>query len=325
MIAAALAGCAPPQGPAGAPPGRVGAAVAPEPSLAGPELYGAGLFTTGAWDFFVAFTPDQRRALFCRADDTFTRYDIFETRLDDAGRWSPPVKPGFAARWSNADPHISPDGGRVYFVSNRPDPGEVGERATYDIWVARRLADGGWGEAERLPAPVNDPAVDEWSPSVTASGALYFGSERPGGRGGLDLWVARPQGDGFQAPENLGDAINTAAAEVEPWISPDESYLIFSAKGRTDGLGGYDLYLSRKRDGRWLPARRLPEPINSRASEYNHSVSPDGRWLYFSSTRPFAGPIGARFDVPRDDAAIRGIGNGKTGDIYRVAISALGE
>ena len=323
-LLALIAGCGAPAGPAAvavpaaAAPG--GAAAAPAPGM--PELYGAGLFSTGAWDFFVAFTPDQRRALFCRADDKFLHYEIFETRLDGAGHWSPPQHPRFARQWSNADPHISPDGRRVYFVSNRPGAGETAARETYDVWMAAMQADGAWGEAERLPAPANDPAVDEWSPSVAANGNLYYGAERAGGRGGSDLWLVRLVDGVYQAPENLGEAINTAGNEVEPWVAPDESYLIFSALDRADSLGSYDLFVSRKVAGRWTPARRLPEPINSRARDFNQSVSPDGEWLYFSSTRPRSGPLGPRFDEPHDEAAIRGIGNGKTGDIYRVAMSA---
>jgi Tol biopolymer transport system component len=267
-----------------------------------PAPFGPGIFSTPAWDFFVAFTPDQRRAFVCRADDTFTHYDLFETHLD-AGRWSPPIRPPFAARWSNADPHISPDGRRLFFISDRPDPGEPTARATYDIFVVALAADGGWGEPARLPAPVNDLITDEWSPSVAANGNLYFGAERRGGRGGLDLWVSRFIDGVYQVPENLGDAINTAGNEVEPWIAPDESYLIFSAVGRHDNLGHYDLYLSRRTAAGWSASERLPAPINSPASDYNQSVSPDGRWLYFSSTR----------------------GDGKTGDTYRVPLAvALG-
>jgi len=329
--AAAGTACGAPTTPATAAPASATSgsaavtAAAPGTATAGsPELYGAGLFTTGAWDFFMAFTPDQRRALFCRADDEFARYAILETRLDAAGRWTPPVTPRFAAEASNADPHISPDGRRVYFISNRAGDGGA-ERATYDIWVAALQPSGEWGAPERLAAPVNDADVDEWSPSIAASGNLYFGAGRPGGHGGSDLWVARWVGGAYQPPENLGDAINTAGSEVEPWIAPDESYLIFSALQRTDSLGSYDLYLSRRVAGAWTPARRLPEPINSRARDFNQSVSPDGRWLYFSSTRPHTGSLGPRFDAPRDDDALRGIGDGKTGDIYRVPMSALGD
>jgi hypothetical protein len=164
--------------------------------------------------------------------------------------------------------------------------------------------------------------VDEWSPSVAANGDLYFGSDRPGGSGGLDLYVARWVNGAYQAPENLGPRINSAGHEVEPWVAADGSYLIFSAKERADSTGRYDLYLSRRSDGSW----QAPEPldrVNTRWHEFNQSVSPDGQRLYFSSTRPHSGPVGDRFDTPRDEASVAGIGNGK-GDIYRIPMRELG-
>ncbi len=293
------------------------------PEAPEPELYGAGLFSTGAWDFFLAFSPDQRRVLFCRANDDFTAYEIFETRRDADGRWGAPTRPRFTARWSDADPHIAPDGRTVFFISNRAGPGEAGPQANYDIWYATLEADGEWGEARRVPPPIATRGVDEFSPSVAANGDLYFGSDRPGGRGGFDLWVARRVNDAYQAPENLGDSVNTKGSEVEPWIAPDASYLIFSATKRADSLGRYDLYLSRRERGVWQGSQRLGHGVNTPGYDFNQSVSPDGAWLYFSSTRPHPGPLGERFDSPRNDGAVAGIGNGK-GDIYRIATSGLG-
>jgi len=112
-------------------------------------------------------------------------------------------------------------------------------------------------------------------------------------------------------------------AETLVYFSYTQSYLIFAALRRPDGVGGYDLYLSRKQQGQWGRARPLGERINSPASEWNHSVSPDEKWLHFSSNRPLVGGMGERLDFPRDGSAIRGIGNGK-GDIYRVRMSGLG-
>jgi hypothetical protein len=63
--------------------------------------------------------------------------------------------------------------------------------------------------------------------------------------------------------------------------------------------------------------------VNTTASDFNQSVSPEGRWLYFSSTRPHPGPVGQRFDAPPDDRNISGIGDGK-GDIYRIDMRVLG-
>jgi Tol biopolymer transport system component len=296
--------------------------LAATPWASSPELYGAGLFSTGQWDFFIAFSPDQRHALFCRANDDFSSYDIYETRQDPGGHWRAPAKPAFAASWSNADPHFSTDGRTLFFISNRPAPGDTVPSTTYDIWTTTLEPDGRWAEPHPLPAPISLPGVDEWSPSVATNGDLYFGSDRPGGSGGLDLYVARRVNGTYRPPENLGPRVNSTADEVEPWVAPDRTYLIFSAKARPDGAGRYDLYLSRLGDGTW----RAPEPlagVNTRWHEFNQSVSPDGQWLYFSSTRPHSGPVGKRFDSPRNDATVAGIGNGK-GDIYRISMRELG-
>jgi hypothetical protein len=287
-----------------------------------PELYGAGVFSTGAWDFFLAFSADERHALFCRANDDFSAYDIFETTMI-GGHWRAPTRASFASQWSNADPHLSADGRTLYFVSNRPGPGETAPHATYDIWITERTPDDAWGSPRRLPAPVSEPDVDEFSPSVATNGNLYFGSECSGGHGGFDLWVARKVEGGYAPPENLGDSINTAGGEVEPWIAPDESYLIFSAKGRADSTGRYDLYLSRRVRGEWTRAQPLGHGVNTTWQDFNQSVSPDGRWLYFSSTRPLRGPLGTRFDWPRRAANVDGIGNGK-GDMYRIPLGVFG-
>ncbi|HEX2076438.1 MAG TPA: hypothetical protein VHG08_01980, partial [Longimicrobium sp.] len=294
------------------------------PAAVRPELFGAGLFSTGAWDFFVAWAPDGRSALFCRADDEFSTFQIFETRRERGGRWSAPRVPAFAREWSNADPHITRDGRTVYFISNRPLPGDTATtpRPSYDIWYAERGPGGEWGEARHLDAPANTPAT-EWSPSLSAGGNLYFGAARRGGKGQNDLWVSRLVDGVYQPPENLGDSINTAGSEIEPWIAPDESYLIFSGAARADSVGGYDLYVSERRNGVWQRARLLPRGVNTPALEFNQSVSPDGRWLYFSSTRRDPGPLGPRFDWPRHPANVAGIGSG-TGDVYRIPISVLG-
>lgn len=325
IVVVVLVGCGGAEAPAGEAGATHVASVAGTPQraeAAGPELYGAGLFSTGARDMFIAFAPDQRRALLSRGDPQLATFETFETRLDDQGHWSSPVKPRFARSWSTADPHIAPDGRTVFFLSTRPNPGETTVRATHDIWFATLDERGEWGEAQHLPSPVNDPARDEWGPAVAANGNLYFSSDRPGTRGGTDLWVARLVDAVYQTPENLGDMINTPAHEFEAWIAPDESYLLFSALHRAGGAGGYDLFLSRRRDGQWERAQPITA-VNTAASEYNESVSPDGQWLYFSSTRPYAGALGERFDVPRDAAAVAGIGNGND-DVYRLPMKRLG-
>jgi hypothetical protein len=161
----------------------------PAPTRAGPELYGLGLFTTGAWDFFMAFSPDQRTVV---------------QDLRNAVEWARVVAagaPAFAAGgWSDAAPHFTSDGRRVFFISNRPVGGGSVPSRWYDIWYVDRMPTGEWSDPVHLPAPVNGDTVDKWSPSVARNGNLYFGSSRPGGRGGSDIWVSRWVNGAYQPP-----------------------------------------------------------------------------------------------------------------------------
>ncbi len=111
---------------------------------------------------------------------------------------------------------------------------------------------------------------------------------------------------------------------MEPWIAPDESYLIFSGQGRSDGVGGFDLYLSQRRDGVWQAARLLGGGISSPKGDFNQSVSPDGKYFFFSSTRGvFDSPPPGALPYAEMQRRLTGVGNG-LGDIYRVPMSQLG-
>jgi hypothetical protein len=102
---------------------------------------------------------------------------------------------------------------------------------------------------------------------------------------GVDLYRSRLVNGRYQEPENLGDAINTQFDEFEPYIAPDESFLIFMAGGRPDGLGGFDLFISYNRNGKWTKARNLGAPINSVADELSPKITPDGKYFFWASTR----------------------------------------
>jgi len=284
-----------------------------------PRLFGEGVFSTGAYDFFVALTPDQKSAFLCRASADFGYWTILETHWRE-GRWTTPTMAPFSGRWSDADPHLSPDGSKLFFISNRPDSGDS-PKPGCDLWMVERSGQG-WGRPRPVGAEVCTD-VTEWSPSVAANGNLYFGTTRDGGKGRDDIWMSRFENGRYTAPVNLGDSINTKLGEIEPWIAPDESYLIFSAGGRADGKGGLDLYLSVRRDGVWSSARPLGNGINSASWDFNPSVSPDGRTFYFTSARSsLEKPPAARMSYDELTRRLQSPGNG-LGDIYSIPIEAL--
>jgi Tol biopolymer transport system component len=152
---------------------------------------------------------------------------------------------------------------------------------------------------------------------------LYFGSDRAGGKGRTDLWRCRPAADGSYAPaENLGDSLNTPFNEFEPWIAPDQSYLLFMAGGRPESRGGFDLYVSYPRGDTWSRPVNLGDKVNSSGNELSPHLSFDGRTFYWTSTRS-GEPPAARMDYDELSRRLHQPGNG-LGDIYQLDARELG-
>jgi len=291
---------------------------APRPLLS-PARFAEGVVSTGHDDAHVSFSPDGRTLYFIRSTPDFVHWTVLVSRFA-GGQWSRPEVAPFSGRWSDADVTITRDGRRLFFVSNRPVDGGSTARPDTELWVIDRQGDG-WGTPRHL-SELSSPG-DEWFPTLTDSGTLYFGSERPGGKGKCDLWRAPWLGDRFGPPENLGEPINTAEQEIEPWISPDERMLIFSAKGRPEGRGQYDLYVSFRCAGRWTPPRALEAGVNSAGWDFGPRLSPDGRYLFFTSNRSeLAQPPPRPLLFEEFMRRLEAPGNGLR-DVYQVEVRAL--
>jgi len=115
---------------------------------------------------------------------------------------------------------------------------------------------------------------------------------REEGFGKADIYRSRRVGGDYQTPENLGPVINSEHYEGDVYVAPDESYLIISIYGRDDDLGGGDLYVSFPNpDGSWLPPTNMGRDVNSDKRDFCPMVTPDGKFLFFSSKRLGAGDI----------------------------------
>lgn len=284
-----------------------------------PEIFEPGILSTGDDESHPVFSPDGRELYFLRNTPDFRHWTIVLSRFV-AGRWRAPEVAPFSGRFSDADPAFSADGKWLYFISTRPVDGVGPERSDTEIWRLRRTAHG-WGEPEHLAA-LSSPA-DEWFPTLTRDGTLYFGSERPGGQGGIDVWRSRLVSHEYAAPENLGAPLNTPAHETEPFVSLDESFMIL-ATSRPGGLGAYDLYVSYRCGDSWTPAEHLGGGLNSSGWDFGAKLTPDGKTLYFSSNRSrFEQPLEGRLDTQALERALHSPGNGLR-DLYRVDASALG-
>ncbi len=283
-----------------------------------PKVFGEGLISTGDMELNAAFTPDGKTLYFTKRTPAPQLWFILASRFQ-AGKWSVPEMAEFSGQYSDFDPFVTPDGQHLFFCSIRPVDGQ--RKTDFDIWVVDKTATG-WSAPRQLEAPINTQA-QEYYPSVAANGTLYFSSNREGGKGRGDIYRARWAEGKYSAPENLGEQINTQFFEGDPYIAPDESYLIFVSYGRPDGAGDGDLYISFQRAGAWTKAVNLGAPFNSSALDFCPIVSPDGKYFFFTSERSFtATPLTTRLNYEQLMKQIRSVHNG-LGDIYQVDIGVL--
>jgi WD40 repeat protein len=283
-----------------------------------PKVLAPDVLSTGDDESHASVFPDGHTLYFLKNTPSFDFYTIVFSELRD-GEWSRPRTAPFSGHYSDADIVFTADGRRAYFVSARPVEGKP--RDDMEIWTIERNAGGQWGEprhVEELSSP-----TDEWFPSLTADGTIYFGSDRPGGVGGTDIWRARFVNGKFRSPENVGAPVNSKGDEIEPFVSADEQTLIIAARNRGDAIGAYDLYVARRSGGRWETPRHPGPPINSTAWDFAPRLSPDGKVFIFTSNRGF-GSKGPDRPLTFDqlERRLHSPGNGLR-DIYYVSADAL--
>jgi hypothetical protein len=204
-----------------------------------------------------------------------------------------PSAPIWEAALKNDDyPSLTGDGLTLFYGSSAP-----GGSGGQDIWMVKRpTLTSPWGTPVNLGPTINSPA-DDSAPTLSRDGlSLYFASNRAGGRGGWDVWVAtRPSLSApFGSPVNLGPAINTSFGEGDPHISPDNRTLVFSST-RLNDPNANDVFMSTRTNAsaQWEPARYLPAPINHSGDTFPVEISPDGLLLFVKSWRPISGIPGA--------------------------------
>ena len=271
-------------------------------SLAAPRIFGEGTISTDLPEFGISFSPDGERAYFNRMPADRSTMFAVESRFVD-GKWQAAVPVTFVdSSARNVDLFVTPDGLEMLFSSTRAT--EAGKPKTdFDTWSAPRAADR-WGTAVPLSTPPNSPAQDVFV-SATRTGTLYFASDRAGNN---DIYrAARTAAGQYAEPERLS-VVNTPASESNPLIAPDESFLIFASE-RPEGVGGADLYIATRVHGTWTTPRNLGPQVNSTYADFAPGLSPDGKYLFFTSERP---------GVVKDSVAGR-----RPGDIWQVEIATI--
>ena len=232
----------------------------------------AAVISTHQFESHPAFDPLSGDLYFVRSSPRFEGWRIWRSRCR-VGGLAAPEPADFGGEGVDADPFFTRDGGRLYFISSRPDP-PAKTAADLDIWMVERASSGEWRRPIRLPRPINS-AGQEWFPRLDDRGRLYFGSDRLGGHGQTDIYVAHPQGRGWRV-ENLGGEVSTAGNEYEFEPARDGRVAVLMADGRLFRIEG--------RNGTW--GRRTPIATGHDGFHVGPLLSPSGRTLLFARAAP---------------------------------------
>lgn len=290
-----------------------------------PEIFAPGIVSTGFHEHsFPAFSPDLQEVHWTtvinhpgqgRETAKYFGHIMLEMAVKD-GKWQAPRLSEFNSPYQDLEGFVSPDGKKFFFASRRPLKDGGKECGGNNIWVAEKQGDR-WGK----PWPLNPPVrtgQPQSSPTVTGSGTLYFESVWEGGQYQCGMFRSELRDGKYGEPELLPPQINTSHFDWTPFISPDETYLLFSSN-RPGGYGSTDLYVSfRNRDGTWTESINLGEAINSEYEERYPYVSPDRKYLFYTAnTFLYKNDLKNNCTYDRMLEVIHSPGNG-TGDIYWV-------
>ncbi|MGW9684547.1 hypothetical protein [Flagellimonas sp. 2504JD1-5] len=229
------------------------------------ELFAPGTVSVnGRYEYAVSFSPNMDELYFSGNRDNGIQY-VFTSKLE-GNQWTPLQKANFTKgnKKNEFEAFVDPNGDKLFF-------------AAYDsifsdekIWRADRLKNG-WGEAKVLDSPINDDIV--FYPNTAANGDMYYTS--------ISKWKM------FYAPNKNGSYPKAHELDIaygaHGFISPSQDFILVDAQKDNDKTKDRDIHICfREKDGTWSQPINLGPSVNSDFTETCPSITPDGKYLFFS-------------------------------------------
>ncbi len=234
-------------------------------------IFAPGIVSTGYNEHGVSFTLDGKEVFYRLLGPP---HGVILTMREEKGVWTSPQVASFSGKYDGKC-SLSPDGNTLLISCGSPPSGEGPPLDYWTIWIIRRT-NSGWGK------PQNLPHLRGAYPTMSNQGTIYFYALGENNKG--NIYGSRYENDKYGEAVKIGAPISTEYWENDPYIAPDESYLIFQST-RPGTLGEGDLFISyRLQDGGWSEPKNMGEGINTKESgESCPWVTPDGKYLFFSS------------------------------------------
>ena len=239
--------------------------------------------------------------------------DLYRARRETPdGEWTivENMGPKINSPHLDSGPSITSDGKTLVFHSERLFNGaKDGIQTHRDLFYTQRPSlDAPFGKVQTVPGKEVITDYADTAALITDEGmTMYFSSNRPGGNGSKDIYVATredPNGP-FTKVKNMGTNVNSKWVDSNPAITEDGLTLFFHSK--RPGFGRSDLYVTcrKSKDDPWGPARNLGVTANTDFAEANPSVSANGKILLFRSDRE--GTVGKQdlWQMPIDPAWLK--------------------
>jgi len=246
-------------------------------------------------EYLATISPDQQTIYFTRRSKKVNRRDgpaakvrlveefsAAERQEDGTFEKGAPLPSPFNQNYNEGGPSITADNTELYFTVCE----DLNGYKNCDIYYSEKDEYGYWYSPRSVGDHINRRDSWESQASVSANGdALYFASNREGGKGGLDIYRCIRLEDGsWSRPKNLGSAVNTNGDEKTPFIHSDSQTLYFTSNGH-QGLGGFDIFYAKANDTVWSKPNNIGYPINSKEDDLGLFVSLDGKTAYFASNK----------------------------------------
>ncbi|GHM98519.1 hypothetical protein WSM22_00090 [Cytophagales bacterium WSM2-2] len=234
-------------------------------------------------DYGPVMPADESVLIFTSARDT-SKLDkknttVFEDIVfskKENNKWTIPEKisPRINDTFHDAVTYLTPDGKSLFLYY---------EKGSGDIYQSD--FDGReWSTPRSMGPPINTTAWETSGCLAPDGKRFFFTSDRPGGFGGLDIYVSEKLPNGaWGKAKNLGPAVNTAGNEDAPFFHQDGT-LYFGSDGHP-GLGDYDIFKTEMKDGKWMKPMNLGYPLNTPKFENYFFLSVDKKRGFFSSIR----------------------------------------
>lgn len=257
--------------------------------------------------YFPTITPDGSELIFTvrygKAHDD--NEDIYISKKESNGQWGKPISISseINTNFREGASTISADGRLLIFT--------ICGYQGCDLYQSKKIGDQ-WTKPTNLGTGVNSSGW-EAQPALSADGnTLFFVSDRRGGLGGYDIWVAQRDEEGnWRKAFNAGKSINTAFDEIAPFIHSNGLNLYYASNG-LPGFGGYDIYVAEKQNQQWREPKNLGHPLNDFSDQYSFVVNAKGDLAYYSKeegknqSKVYSALIPEEWRVSRRSNIVRG-------------------